>query len=68
MEGEGSSSEMEFTEVETNTDSVDNSVIFRVTKSVIGFVLYMHQQIPSYLSSNSPNSKFFSFQLPIRLL
>ncbi|KAH8515512.1 hypothetical protein H0E87_004110 [Populus deltoides] len=49
MEGEGSSSEMEFTEVETNTDSGDNSVIFRVTKSVIGFVLYMHQQIPSIL-------------------
>lgn len=44
---EASSSEMEFTEIETNADSIDNSVIFHVIKSVFGFVLYMHQQIPS---------------------
>ncbi|KAB5557429.1 hypothetical protein DKX38_008338 [Salix brachista] len=47
MEGEGSSSEMAFTEIETSADSIENSVIFHVIKSVLGFVLYMHQQIPS---------------------
>ncbi|RQO90835.1 hypothetical protein POPTR_005G208700v4 [Populus trichocarpa] len=44
---EVSSSDMEFTEIETNADSIDNSVVFHVIKSVFGFVLYMHQQIPS---------------------
>ncbi|KAJ6412342.1 hypothetical protein OIU84_005408 [Salix udensis] len=47
MEGEGSLSEMAFTEIETSADSIENSVIFHVIKSVLGFVLYMHQQIPS---------------------
>ncbi|CAK7346607.1 unnamed protein product [Dovyalis caffra] len=53
MEGEGSSSEMEFTNIETNADSIDNSVIFHVIKGVVGFVLYMHQQIPSILQDIS---------------
>lgn len=39
--------EMEYTEIETNAVTLDNSVIFHVIKDVIGFVLYMHQQIPS---------------------
>ncbi|XP_048233326.1 uncharacterized protein LOC8272054 isoform X2 [Ricinus communis] len=43
MEGEGSS------EIETNTDSLDNSIIFHVIKNTVGFILYMHQQIPSVL-------------------
>ncbi|KAJ9187644.1 hypothetical protein P3X46_003073 [Hevea brasiliensis] len=40
---------MEYTEIQTNADSLDNSVIFHVIKDVIGFVLFMHQQIPSVL-------------------
>ncbi|KAG8663398.1 hypothetical protein MANES_01G208300v8 [Manihot esculenta] len=40
---------MEYTEIETNAVTLDNSVIFHVIKDVIGFVLYMHQQIPSVL-------------------
>ncbi|KDP21469.1 hypothetical protein JCGZ_21940 [Jatropha curcas] len=48
MEGDGSS-EMEYTEINTNAESLDNSVIFHVIKDVLGFVLYMHQQIPSVL-------------------
>ncbi|XWS31593.1 hypothetical protein CRYUN_Cryun23aG0089600 [Craigia yunnanensis] len=47
-EGEGSS-EMEFTEIETTAEFLHGSVIFHVVKDAIGFVLYMHQQIPSIL-------------------
>ncbi|XP_011026336.1 PREDICTED: LOW QUALITY PROTEIN: uncharacterized protein LOC105126974 [Populus euphratica] len=46
-DGREGSSYLEFTEIETTTDSIDNWVIFHVTRSVIGFVLYMHQKIPS---------------------
>ncbi|KAL5796736.1 hypothetical protein ACOSQ2_001556 [Xanthoceras sorbifolium] len=46
MEGQGSS-EMEFTEIETTAESLDSSAIFHIIKNVVGFVLYMHQQIPS---------------------
>ncbi|XP_031263808.1 uncharacterized protein LOC116122040 isoform X1 [Pistacia vera] len=54
MEGEGSSSsEMEFTEIESSADSLDASAIFHVIKDVFGFVLYMHQQIPSILQDMS---------------
>ncbi|KAM7257049.1 hypothetical protein ACFE04_012790 [Oxalis oulophora] len=48
MEGEGSS-EMELTEIESSVDSIDRSTIFHVIKDILGFVLYMHQQIPSIL-------------------
>ncbi|XP_059660509.1 uncharacterized protein LOC132306924 [Cornus florida] len=46
IEGEGRS-EMEYTEIETSADSLDSSVIFHVVTDILGFVLYMHQQIPS---------------------
>ncbi|XP_038684618.1 uncharacterized protein LOC119984641 isoform X2 [Tripterygium wilfordii] len=52
MEG-GGSSDMEFTDIETNADSLNSSVIFHVVKEVIGFVLFMHQQIPSILQDIS---------------
>lgn len=51
-EGEGSS-EMEFTDIETTAEFLDGSVIFHVVKDAIGFVLYMHQQIPSILQDIS---------------
>ncbi|OMP05027.1 hypothetical protein COLO4_09104 [Corchorus olitorius] len=50
---EGGSSEMEFTEIETTAECLDGSVIFHVVKDAIGFVLYMHQQIPSVLQDIS---------------
>ncbi|CAL1382961.1 unnamed protein product [Linum trigynum] len=36
-------------DIETRTDSLNASIIFHVIRDVIGFVLYMHQQIPSVL-------------------
>ncbi|EOX94789.1 F15k9.21, putative isoform 1 [Theobroma cacao] len=51
-EGEGSS-EMDLTEIETTAEFLDGSVIFHLVKDAIGFVLYMHQQIPSILQDIS---------------
>ncbi|KAK3193814.1 hypothetical protein Dsin_025124 [Dipteronia sinensis] len=48
-EGQGSSEMESITEIETTSDSLDSSAIFHVIKNVVGFVLYMHQQIPSIL-------------------
>ncbi|MFS7965512.1 hypothetical protein Hanom_Chr09g00763171 [Helianthus anomalus] len=42
----GGRSEMEFTDLELPADSIDASVMFHL---VLGFVLFMHQQIPSYI-------------------
>ncbi|KAK6141418.1 hypothetical protein DH2020_024823 [Rehmannia glutinosa] len=47
-EGEGSS-EMEFMNIDTTADSLDSSAIFHVVNDVLGFILFMHQQIPSVL-------------------
>ncbi|KAI3449624.1 hypothetical protein Pfo_006289 [Paulownia fortunei] len=47
-EGEGSS-EMEFTNIDTPADSLDSSAIFHVVIDIVGFILFMHQQIPSVL-------------------
>ncbi|KAG8389359.1 hypothetical protein BUALT_Bualt02G0221100 [Buddleja alternifolia] len=47
-EGEGSS-DMEFTNVDTAADSLDSSAIFHVVTDILGFILFMHQQIPSVL-------------------
>ncbi|GFP97829.1 hypothetical protein PHJA_001927000 [Phtheirospermum japonicum] len=47
-EGEGSS-EMEFMNVDISADSLDCSAIFHVVTDVLGFILFMHQQIPSVL-------------------
>ncbi|XP_022855114.1 uncharacterized protein LOC111376386 isoform X2 [Olea europaea var. sylvestris] len=52
MEGEGSS-EMEFTNIETTAESLDTSVIFHVVIDILGFILFMHQQIPSVLQDIS---------------
>ncbi|KAK8614636.1 hypothetical protein V6N13_068433 [Hibiscus sabdariffa] len=53
-EGEGSSEpEMQFTEIETVSEFLDSSVVFHVVKDTIGFILYMHQQIPSILQDIS---------------
>lgn len=46
VEGEGRS-ETEFTEIETTADSLDSAVVFHVVTDILGFVLFMHQQIPS---------------------
>ncbi|PSS14624.1 Melanoma inhibitory activity protein [Actinidia chinensis var. chinensis] len=52
MEGEGRS-EMEYTEIETTAECLDSSVIFHVVTDILGFVLFMHQQIPSILQDIS---------------
>lgn len=47
-EGAGSS-EMDCPNIiETTSDSLDSSVVFHVLIDILGFVLYMHHQIPSY--------------------
>ncbi|KAJ9543230.1 hypothetical protein OSB04_022937, partial [Centaurea solstitialis] len=48
MEAEGRS-EMEFTDLQIAADSIDVSVMFHVVMETLGFVLYMHQQIPAVL-------------------
>ncbi|OVA05755.1 hypothetical protein BVC80_9037g4 [Macleaya cordata] len=48
-EGEGRSEEMEFTVIDTAVETLEKSVIFHVVKEIIGFILYMHQQIPAIL-------------------
>ncbi|KAM6562585.1 hypothetical protein CsatB_022583 [Cannabis sativa] len=49
-EGQGCSEpETNCMEIETNADSIDNSMIFHAINDVSGFLLYMHQQIPSLL-------------------
>ncbi|KAI8574549.1 hypothetical protein RHMOL_Rhmol01G0363200 [Rhododendron molle] len=52
VEGEGRS-ETEFTEIETTADSLDRAVVFHVVTEILGFVLFMHQQIPSILQDIS---------------
>lgn len=44
---------MGVTEIVTPVDSMDCSLVFHVVKDVLGFVLYMHQQIPSILQDIS---------------
>ncbi|KAM6541219.1 hypothetical protein CsatB_005666 [Cannabis sativa] len=49
-EGQGySEPETNCMEIETNADSIDCSMIFHAINDVSGFLLYMHQQIPSVL-------------------
>lgn len=52
MEGQGRS-EIEFTDVETAAESLNRCIIYHVVIDVIGFVLFMHQQIPSYVPTFS---------------
>ncbi|KAI3749371.1 hypothetical protein L2E82_19981 [Cichorium intybus] len=48
MEG-GGRSETEFADLEVAADSINASVMFHLVMDILGFVLYMHQQIPSIL-------------------
>ncbi|XP_010070221.2 uncharacterized protein LOC104457005 [Eucalyptus grandis] len=43
----------EATEIETTADSIDGPLIFHLVADLLGFVLYMHQQIPSILQDMS---------------
>ncbi|EXB39364.1 hypothetical protein L484_025059 [Morus notabilis] len=53
-EGHGSSEMVtDCSEIETAADSLDDSTIFHTVNDVAGFVLYMHQQIPSMLQDIS---------------
>ncbi|KAI3760091.1 hypothetical protein L1987_50481 [Smallanthus sonchifolius] len=52
MEG-GGTSEMEFTDLDIAADSIDASVMFHLVMDILGFVLFMHQQIPSILQDLS---------------
>ncbi|XP_010259868.1 PREDICTED: uncharacterized protein LOC104599157 [Nelumbo nucifera] len=44
---------MESIEIETAAQSLERSVVFHVVKEMVGFVLYMHQQIPAILQDLS---------------
>ncbi|KAI3678935.1 hypothetical protein L6452_38239 [Arctium lappa] len=48
IEQEGRS-EMEFTDLQIAAESIDVSVMFHVVMEILGFVLFMHQQIPAVL-------------------
>ncbi|KAL3531353.1 hypothetical protein ACH5RR_010675 [Cinchona calisaya] len=53
MEGTGESATEFMNIIETASDSLDSSVIFHIVTDILGFVLYMHQQIPSVLQDIS---------------
>ncbi|KAF5785082.1 hypothetical protein HanXRQr2_Chr10g0424391 [Helianthus annuus] len=53
MKEGGGISEMEFKDLELPADSIDASVMFHLVMDVLGFVLFMHQQIPSILQDLS---------------
>ncbi|KAJ4954646.1 hypothetical protein NE237_011429 [Protea cynaroides] len=40
---------MDCIEIETAAEALERSVIFHVVKEIVGYVLYMHQQIPAVL-------------------
>ncbi|XP_027775283.1 uncharacterized protein LOC107029708 isoform X3 [Solanum pennellii] len=44
--GEG---ETDFTVIETASDTLDSSIKFHLVTDILGFILFMHQQIPSLL-------------------
>jgi len=52
----------DYAEIYTASDALDASSIFHTFYDVVGFVLYMHQQIPSYVFSlhfETPEPFFF---------
>lgn len=68
MESSGERS-LGFTEIETTAESLRRSDIFHVVKEVLGFILYMHQQIPVVLQQlehefNSLKEEFKQLDLP----
>ncbi|WZZ77150.1 hypothetical protein YC2023_097722 [Brassica napus] len=48
-EGEGSTEEKYDVEIATTASSLGGSGVFHIINDILGFVLYMHQQIPSYI-------------------
>lgn len=50
---------IDYAEIYTASDTFDCSAVFHTIYDVVGFVLYMHQQIPSYVL-------FFLFETPIQ--
>ncbi|XP_020238783.1 uncharacterized protein LOC109817849 [Cajanus cajan] len=48
-----SQAEMDYAEIYTASDALDGSTIFHTIYDVVGFVLYMHQQIPSTVQDMS---------------
>lgn len=46
-EGEGSTEEKYDVDIATTASSLGGSVVFHIINDIVGFVLYMHQQIPS---------------------
>ena len=45
--GKGGGVGLRVTEIETAADGLGRSEIFHIVKEILGFVLYMHHQIPS---------------------
>lgn len=52
-EGEGSTEEKYDVEIATTASSLGGSGVFHIINDILGFVLYMHQQIPSVLQDMS---------------
>ena len=44
---DGGNSEMEFAELDVAAESIDTFVMFHLVMDILGFVLYMHEQIHS---------------------
>nr|XP_043637552.1 uncharacterized protein LOC122608514 [Erigeron canadensis] len=53
MEKGGGSSEMELTTVEIAAERIERSMMYNLVMDVLGFVLFMYQQIPSILQDVS---------------
>lgn len=50
-EGEGTTEEKYDVDIATTASSLGGSGVFHIINDILGFVLYMHQQIPSYVVS-----------------
>ncbi|OAP13546.1 hypothetical protein AXX17_AT1G02430 [Arabidopsis thaliana] len=51
-EGEGTTEENYDVDIATTASSLGGSGVFHIINDIVGFVLYMHQQIPSYVISS----------------
>lgn len=47
VEGEGTTEEKYDVDIATTASSLGGSGVFHIINDIVGFVLYMHQQIPS---------------------
>jgi hypothetical protein len=52
-EGEGTTEENYDVDIATTASSLGGSGVFHIINDIVGFVLYMHQQIPSVLQDMS---------------